>query len=207
MTRPIAAILVLSLCGAYQSSVLAETPAARFIPLELIVGANWSGAPAISYPQGTFHEGIVGLGASTWTGPRSWVHPKTGKTMMVYDRSRGGHNPAVQIFAVREDQTAIGRVANSRFGISACDQEAKYPLGPWVQGERRSFDYTCWYGDTPRAQVTTLSILDIDFEYDGRQHCLKEEWLLQSKSDARTLDHRVYIFAPDIGVVREYQIR
>ncbi len=206
MTRLITAtILGLLLYGNPSGSARAET-AARFIPVELIVGATWNGEQAIAYPQGTFHEGVTGLGASTWVGPRQWLHPKTGKTVTVYDRSRGGRNPATQIFAVRDDQTAIGRVADDRFGITACDQEAKYPLGLWTQGEKRSFDYTCWHGDTARAQVTTLTILEIDFEFDGRQHCVKEEWLLQAKGDPKAIDHRVYIFAPNVGVVREWEI-
>ena len=62
---------------------------------------------------------------------------------MVYDRTRRGVG---QKFAVRTDGTAIGRVADSRYGISSCDQEAKYPLGVWRQGETRDFQYQCWYG-------------------------------------------------------------
>ena len=112
----------------------------------------------------------------------------------------------VKIFAVRDDLTAIGRVADSRFGISACDQEAKYPLGLWRQGETRSFDYTCWHGDSPRAQVASLTIHEIDFDYGGREHCLKIEWLLRAKDDARAVDHRIYIFAPGRGVVRQWQV-
>jgi hypothetical protein len=208
MTRLAAATLIFLICGAPVASALADTPApaARFIPLELILGGIWDGAQTITYPKGTFYEGVGGNGASIWVGPRQWLHPKTGRTLTVYDRSRGAHNRAVQVFAVRDDQAAIGRVLDNRFGISACDQEAKYPLGLWRQGERRSFDYICWYGDAPRAQVTTLTILEIDFESNGHEHCVKEEWLLQTKDDQRVIDHRVYIFAPNAGMVREWQI-
>jgi hypothetical protein len=208
MIRLIAATIILLLCAAPLGSALADTqaPAVRFIPLELILGDIWNGGETLTYPKGTFPEGVGGRGASVWVGPREWRHPQTGRMLTVYDRSRGGHNPAVQIFAVRDDRTAIGRVSDNRFGISACDQEAKYPLGLWRQGESRSFDYVCWYGDTPRAQVTTLTMLKIDFEYDGRKHCVKEEWLLQAKDDPRAIDHRVYIFAPNVGMVREWQI-
>ncbi len=184
----------------------AEAPATRFIPLQLIIGDSWNGEHSITYPVGSFTEGVDQRGASTWVGPRQWVHPKTGTTLTVYDRSRGGRNPAVQIFAVRDDRAAIGRVADNRFGITACDQEAKYPLGPWAKGETRSFEYTCWYGDRPQAKITTLTIHEIDFVHDGREHCLKEEWILRDRDDPRIIDHRIYIFAPGRGVVREWQI-
>ncbi len=205
MSRPIVPIIILLLAAA-SAQAGTDVPTTRFIPLELIVGANWSGEQTITYPAGTFTEGVEQGSASVWVGPRQWTHPKTGRTMTVYDRSRGGRNAATQIFAVRDDLTAIGRVADSRFGISACDQEAKYPLGPWAQGETRSFDYMCWHGDTPRAQITSLTIHEIDFAYGGREHCLKVEWLLRAKDDPRAVDHRIYIFAPGRGVVRQWQI-
>jgi hypothetical protein len=172
----------------------------RFIPLQLIMGGAWDGERAITYPKGTFAE-LVDHG-SVWVGPRKWTNPKTGEELIVYDRSRIGHGMVTnQIFAVRKDQTAIGRVADNRFGITACDQEAKYPLGLWSQGETRSFEYTCWYGDQPRTKITTLTIRDIDFDYGGFKHALRLEWVLRDKGDSRAIDHRFYTFAPGKGVV------
>ena len=172
----------------------------RFIPLQLIIGGEWNGERTITYPSGTFAE-LVDHG-SIWLGPRKWTHPKTGEALMVYDRSRGGRGMVTdQIFAVRKDQTAIGRVADNRFGITACDQEAKYPLGPWTQSETRRFEYTCWYGEQPRTKITTLSIRDIDFDYGGFKHALRVEWVLRDKEGGRELDHRFYTFAPGKGVV------
>jgi hypothetical protein len=207
MTRTLPAALAFLLCaGLAAGAGGAETPVPRYIPLQLIIGDNWNGEHSITFPVGRFTEGVEGRGASTWSGPRQWTHPKTGRVLAVYDRSRGGRNAAVQIFAVRDDLTAIGRVADNRFGITACDQEAKYPLGLWAQGETRSFEYTCWYGEEARAKVTTLTIQEIDFTFEGREHCLKEEWVLRDKGDPRLIDHRIYIFAPNRGVVREWQV-
>jgi hypothetical protein len=206
MLRLILAASVLLLAADPARAALGDAAGSRFIPLQLIIGGEWNGEAAITYPGGTFSESVDH--GSVWVGPRPWTHPKTGETMTVYDRSRGGrYNAAEQIFAVRHDLTAIGRVADSRFGIIACDQEAKYPLGLWRQGETRSFEYTCWYGDRPRTQVTTLTIREIDFEQDGRAHCLKVEWVLRAKSEDRTIDHRVYVFAPGRSVIQEWQIR
>ena len=204
--RRTAKIAILLCAGLMAGTAGAEAPASRFIPLQLILGDRWSGEHSITYPVGRFTEGVTQGAASTWVGPQQWTHPKTGRRLTVYFRSRDGRNAADQIFAVRDDLTAIGRVADSRFGITACDQEAKYPLGTWRQGEVRSFDYICWYGDTARAKVATLTIHEIDYTYDGIDHCLKEEWLLRDKDDARALDRRVYIFAPGRGVVREWKV-
>jgi hypothetical protein len=185
---------------------LAETPATRYIPLQLIIGDTWNGEQSITYPVGRFVEGVRDGAPSIWVGPKQWAHPKTGRTLTVYFRERDGRNAARQIFAVRDDQTAIGRVADSRFGITACDQEGKYPLGVWRQGEVRSFEYSCWFGDRVEAKVTTITIQELDYTCDGIDHCLRVDWVLRDKgSSSYPLDHRVYVFAPNHGVTREYK--
>ena len=174
---------------------------ARYIPLELILGARWDGMQKITLPAGSFTEGVA-RDPSTWHGPSTWQHPDTGATLMVYDRARRGVG---QKFAVRADQTAIGRVADSRYGISSCDDEAKYPLGIWKQGEVREFEYRCWYGSgaTKRMRVTRSSIRieKIDFEFAGSPHALQVRWILKHADDPREVDNRVYIFAPERGAV------
>ena len=200
---------VLLCAGLGAPPLRAETPATRFIPLQLILGDRWDGSHTITYPVGRFTEAVPDGPASTWTGPKQWLHPKTGRSLTVYFRSREGRNlanNADQIFAVRDDLGAIGRVADSRFGITACDQEAKYPLGLWTKGETRTYDYVCWYGSTVRPQVTTLTIQEIDYTYDGYDHSLRLEWILRARDEARATDHRVYIFAPGRGMVRQWKV-
>src|SRR4029450_5567931 len=161
----------------------------RFIPLQLIIGGEWNGEHTITYPVGTFGE-LIDHG-SIWGGPREGTPPRTGEELIVYDRSRSGRGMLTdQIFAVRRDQTAIGRVADNRYGITACDQEAKYPLGLWTQGETRTFEYTCWYGDRARSKISTLTIRDIDFDYGGFKHALRLEWLWPAKGARATHAHR-----------------
>jgi len=142
------------------------------------------------------------MNPSTWRGPVEWRHPQTGALLMVYDRSRHG---VVQKFAVRTDRTAIGRVTDNRFEIGSCDQEGKYPLGLWRQGETRQFDYLCWRangGDASAADmVTTITIEKIDFSYGGAAHSLQIHWILKQKKDGRELDNRVYVFSPGRGMV------
>ena len=172
----------------------------RFIPLELILGATWDGSRTINYPKGTFHQTA---GGSTWEGPEKWTHPMTGRSLTVYFRSRGGRNAASQVFAVRDDKVAIGRVGDSRFGIDGCDQEAKFPLGQWKQGETRTFRYTCWYDKKPKIKVNTITITNIDFDCQGFKHCLSVEWVHRNEGAAGVLDQQIYTFAPGKSRVAE----
>ena len=173
----------------------------RYIPLELILGAAWNGTREIVMPRGNFTEGVA-RDPSTWRGPSQWQHPDTGEKLMVYDRARRGVG---QKFALRADLSAIGRVADSRFGISSCDQEAKYPLGVWKQEETREFRYRCWYGSGEgkrvRATRSTITIENIDFVYAGSPHALQIRWVLTHDGDTREVDNRVYVFVPGRGAV------
>jgi hypothetical protein len=175
----------------------------RFIPLELILGARWDGRREIVLPAGDFTEGVPPkMNPSTWRGPVEWRHPQTGALLMVYDRSRHG---VVQKFAVRTDGTAIGRVTDNRFEIGSCDQEGKYPLGVWRQGEARQFDYRCWRVNSNDAlaadMITTITIEKIDFSYGAAAHSLQIHWILKQKKDGRELDNRIYVFSPGRGMV------
>ncbi|HEX6960044.1 MAG TPA: hypothetical protein VF194_18835 [Ferrovibrio sp.] len=173
----------------------------RFIPLQLIIGGAWDGQRRISYPQGQFIEpfnpGIV------WSGPRQWKQPRTGEMRTVYDRLRGASK---QIFAVRHDQRALGRVADAGEGIEACDEPAQFPLGRWRQGELRKFDYVCWVAGQTKFERATIIIQEIDYSFRGIDHCLRVEWLLQNRDDESILEHRVYVFAPERGVIFEQEL-
>jgi hypothetical protein len=159
------------------------------------------GVHEIVMPEGNFTEGVA-RDPSTWRGPVPWQHPDTGEKLMVYERTRRGVG---QKFAVRADGSAIGRVADTRFGISSCDGEAKYPLGTWRQGENREFQYRCWYGSGPakrvRATTSIITIEKIDFEFAGTPHALQIRWVLKHGDDPREVDKRVYVFAPGRGAV------
>jgi hypothetical protein len=204
MTGKFAAKIAGLLCAALAAEPAAAELPSRFIPLQLIVGDRWNGEQTITYPAGRFVEGVRDGAASVWTGPKQWVHPKTGRTLTVYARGRDGRNAAEQVFAVRDDQAAIGRVADSRFGITACDQEAKYPLGLWKQGETRTFQNVCWYGDKVQPKETVITIQQLDYACYGLEHCLRIEWILRDKGKSGSpIDHRIYEFAPNQGMVHE----
>ncbi len=211
MTRAVCCVALWCLCITWTATARAAddvwaasydaAAGTRYIPLELIVGAQWNGQREIVMPRGNFTEGVA-RDPSTWQGPSSWQHPDTGATLMIYDRTRRGVG---QKFALRADNTAIGRVADSRNDISSCDQEAKYPVGLWKQGETRDFEYLCWYGsgESKRVRVTrsTLTIERLDFEFAGAAHALQVRWILKHADDPKEVDNRVYVFVPGRGAV------
>ena len=183
------------------SATYDATTQTRYIPMELILGAPWNGRKELALPAGRFTESVA-RDPSTWSGPLAWLHPDLNKSTMVYERSRKG---VAQRFAVRDDGSAVGRVSDSRFGISSCDQEAKYPLGYWKQGETREFAYRCWIERegvrTPQEAQSTIHIEQLDFVYAGQPHALQIRWIFRTGKELRETDNRVYTFAPGKGVV------
>ena len=171
----------------------------RFIPMQLIVPGTWDGERRIELPPAGRHdaEGTV------WTGPEEWRHPQTGQTLTVYDRRRTNRREGSveQKMAVRTDGAAIGRAWDSRSGGLACDQEAKFPLGVWKQGEVRVFDYACQTPRGVRRRTSRITIEEIDYEYNGMPHSLRFAWRYADAASGEVLDHRTYILSPGRGLV------
>jgi len=174
----------------------------RFIPMQLIVPGAWDGTRRIDMPsaKGVDSEGTV------WTGPQEWRNPYTGQMLTVYDRRRTTPREGLveQKMAVRVDGSAIGRVYDSRFGGLACDQEAKFPLGVWKQGEVRTFDYVCLTTRSgqvvERRRTARITIEELDYEYNGVAHSLRFAWRFSDRDSSEVLDHRTYIFSPGRGL-------
>jgi hypothetical protein len=175
----------------------------RYIPMQLIVPGIWDGKHQIDLPQAhAFDEE-----GTAWTGPEQWTNPYTGRTSTVYDRRR--YNPregaVAQKMGIRSDGAAIGRAWDSRNGGHACAEEAKFPLGPWRQGEVRTYDYVCLSerdGKTvelPRSARITIE--QLDYEYRGVPHSLRFSWHYSDRDSGKVLDHREYIFSPGLGLV------
>jgi hypothetical protein len=175
----------------------------RFIPMQLIVPGAWDGARRIDMPiaEGVDSEGTV------WSGPQEWRNPYTGQMVTVYDRRRTNPREGLveQKMAVRADGSAIGRLYDSRFGGMVCDQEAKFPLGEWRQGEVRTFDYVCLRTRggqvVERRRTSRITIEELDYEYQGIAHSLRLAWRFADRDSGEVLDHRTYIFSPGRGLV------
>jgi hypothetical protein len=179
----------------------------RFIPTQLYVPSLWSGEQSIELPRagGTDSEN------TKWSGPEEWEDPYTKVKKVVYDRRRysSREGEVVQKMAIRADKIAIGRAFDSRFGGHSCDDEPKFPLGLWKQGEVRKFDYECRFNRSGTVTTTTFTVTitidEIDFEYDGTPHSLRFTWHLYSKTRDKVLDHKTYTFSPGKGMVSYLQ--
>ena len=221
MRRLLTLLAALAAIIAWSSVVAAEWPTAkvgqkavwdaatdhvtqsRFIPMQLIVPGVWDGTPRIDLPiaNGTDAEETV------WSGPQEWRNPYTGEMLTVYNRRRTTRREGLveQKMAVRGDGSAIGRAYDSRFGVLVCDQEAKFPLGVWKQGEVRAYDYVC--SSTRDGQVITrrrtsrLTIEELDYQYNGTEHSLRFAWRHTDSDSGEVLDHRTYIVSPGRGLV------
>jgi len=174
----------------------------RFVPIQLIVPGAWDGTRRIDMP---IAEGVDAEGTA-WTGPQEWRNPHTGQMLTAYDRRRTNRREGLveQKMAVRADGSAIGRIYDSRFGGLVCDQEAKFPLGVWKQGEVRAFDYVCLTTRSgqvvERRRAARITIEELDYEYNGVPHSLRFAWRFSDRDSGEVLDHRTYIFSPGRGL-------
>lgn len=175
----------------------------RFIPMQLIVPGAWDGARRIDLPQAFKAE----ADGTVWSGPHPWRNPHSGKELTVYDRERttGREGRVEQKMALRSDGSAIGRVYDSRFGGITCEQEGKFPLGVWKQGEVRTFEYACMATRggrlVERRRASRITMEEIDYEYAGVPHSLRIAWRFTDRDSGEILDHRTYIFSPGRGLV------
>ena len=155
----------------------------RFIPVEL-----WTGAPRDGRQEIRMAPAALEFGQR---GDKSVKGPTTWNGVEVYERLNRGK---VQLFALRDDRTGLGRVFDSRH--ETCSGEVKFPLGLWKQGEVREYYLNCGRG---RPRPLKVTIEEIDFVYDGVPHSLRFHWLLM-EGRGRGTDMR-YVYSPLRGLV------
>ncbi len=179
----------------------------RFIPMQLYVPSIWTGETNIDLPR----AGSTDTENTKWSGPEEWEDPHTGIKKTVYDRRRynSREGEVVQKMAVRADKSAIGRAFDSRYGGHSCDEEPKFPLGLWKQGEARKFDYECRFNRTGTMEryifTVTMTMDELDFEYGGVPHSIRFTWHLYFKEKDKVLDHKTYTFSPGLGMVNSLE--
>jgi len=118
--------------------------------------------------------------------------PTTWNGIQVYERT---NRDKVQLFAIREDLTGLGRVYDSRYPPLGCRGEVKFPLGRWKQGEVREYQLDCTRGKLP----LKVTIEEIDFVYDGVPHSLRFHWLFMEGAGRGT--NMRYVYSPLRGLV------
>ena len=158
----------------------------RFIPVELWTGAAWDGTQEIRMAPAALQFGH--RGDKEITGPKEW------NGIQVYERI---NRDKVQLFAIRDDRTGLGRVFDSRYPHAGCRGEVKFPLGRWKQGEVREYQLSCSRSRRPIPLKVTIE--EIDFEYGGAPHSLRFHWLLD-EGRGRGTDMR-YTYSPLRGLV------
>ena len=163
----------------------------RFIPVELFTGTEWAGTQAIRLAPARLEFGK--RGEKSLVGPMDWTPPGSSTPIQVYERLNKGKR---QLFALREDQTGMGRVLDSRSDRNLCTGESKFPLGFWKQGEVRHYSLACGGGEVRSLRLT---IENIDFTYDGVPHSLRFHWLAREGRGRGTDMH--YVYSPLKGLV------
>ena len=124
-------------------------------------------------------------------GDKSIKGPTTWNGFQVYERL---NRDKLQLFAIRDDRTGLGRVFDSRY--ETCRGEVKFPLGRWKQGEVREYQLDCPRGKQRPLKVT---IEEIDFVYDGVPHSLRFHWLYMEGRGRGT--NMRYVYSPFRGLV------
>src|SRR5690348_8813453 len=93
----------------WEGSINPETKE-RFIPVELWIGAEWDGKPVVTLSKADLEFGSAN--EKNITGPFEWTRPKTGETLLVYERKNGSKR---QLFTVTNNGSGLGRVYDSRY--------------------------------------------------------------------------------------------
>ncbi|HEY6201046.1 MAG TPA: hypothetical protein VI231_20765 [Candidatus Binatia bacterium] len=177
----------------------------RFIPIELWTGAEWDGARELKMTLADIRFGD--RAQKEIKGPVEWKHPNTGETILVYERTNQEKSGVkVEFFAMNEAKNGLGRVYDSRatLGTRTFTGGLKFPLGYWKQGETRKFSEKR-YGDSKiETRIESITIIKLDFTYNGAPHCLEFEWLYRDGA-GKTVDHQTYTYCPNQAMVKQVQ--
>jgi hypothetical protein len=192
---------------AWELSINSQTKE-RYIPVELWAGADWDGKFELKMlpVDGTYRHRTATYYIK---GPTEWKHPVTGQTSLVYERINPGKNKdddKSQLFTINQDQTGLGRLFDGRPGRDTRTYSGglKFPLGPWKEGETKSFVYKVW--DTSESERTeSITIRQIDFTYQGTPHCIEIYWTATDRSGRKTFDRHTYVYCPGKSMVSQIQ--
>jgi hypothetical protein len=225
LCRIVSAIMVCACAAFAHDAVAADWPAdklgdaavwdaaydaasgARFVPMQLILPALWSGERRVDFPAIAL---FIDPDGDRWKGPVDDTDVFSGATMQAYQRSRytKREGSVDQRFAVRSEQDGLGRVYDSRFGEIRCSGEIKFPLGEWKQGEVRRNEFTCKSArGQPKKRLNTITVEKIDFVCRGVAHCLQFTWKHEIEGEKEPSDYRRYVFAPGLGEITHDRLR
>ncbi|WP_340117110.1 hypothetical protein [Pelagibius sp. 7325] len=181
-------------------TVLAACAAAPKEPDTRTIGLDlWSGE-ASGAGQALPALNVV-HGSRTISGPTAWTHDKTGQVLQVYER-RNVESDGVksQLFTVRPDGQALGRVFDTRPGRAdrSFENDAFFPLGTWSRGESRDFQVVEYTEQGPQTRIATMKIRRLDFTFRDVPHSLRYDWILKDANGTVLYNER-YVYSPGVG--------
>ncbi|GAB4366173.1 MAG: hypothetical protein Kow00114_23950 [Kiloniellaceae bacterium] len=184
---------ILAACAAAPKEADRE-PDTRTIGLDL-----WTGEAGVA-GQAMPRLNVV-QGTRTIAGPTAWTHGKTGQVLQVYER-RNVESDGVksQLFVVRPDGQALGRVFDTRPGRADryFENDAFFPLGTWSRGESRDFQIVEHTEQGPQVRSATIKIRRLDFTFRDVPHSLRYDWIL-TDANGTVLYNERYVYSPGVG--------
>ncbi len=190
---------------AWRDSINSQTKE-RYIPVELWAGAVWDGKRALKMPKvdGTYRHRRATYQIK---GPMEWDHPTMGRKFLVYERINPGKDGVKwQLFTINADKNGLGRVYDGRPGRDGrlSTGGLKFPIGVWKESETRKFVYQVW-GSKERERAESITILKIDFVFDGSAHCLEFYWTAANRNETNYYDRQTYVYCPGNSMVSQTQ--
>ncbi|HEV8726090.1 MAG TPA: hypothetical protein VGW77_36205 [Candidatus Binatia bacterium] len=137
-----------------------------------------------------------------------WAHPVMGQTFVFYERINPGREGVkLQRFTVNEEKSGLGRVYDARPGLGTrmFSGGLKFPLGHWKEGETRKFLYKHYEGSRVADRAETITIKQMDFQFQQSSHCLEFYWTATDRDEKRFYDRQTYIYCPGQSMVSQTQ--
>jgi hypothetical protein len=179
----------------------------RFIPVELWAGAEWDGKRELKMPP-VNNSYRHRRSQYEIKGPVEWAHPVIGQTFVVYERINPGREGVkLQRFTINQEKNGLGRVYDARPGLGTrmFSGGLKFPLGTWKEGETRKFLYKHYDGSRVADRAETITITQIDFQFQQSSHCLQFYWTATDRDEKRYYDRQTYVYCPGQSMVSQIQ--
>src|SRR5437867_5739419 len=191
---------------AWELSINSQTKE-RYIPVELWAGAAWDGKTELKMPavDSTYHHRRAQYEIK---GPMEWTHPLMGQTFVVYERINPGRNCVkLQRFTINKEKSGLGRVYDARPGLGTrmFSGGLKFPLGTWKEDETRKFLYKHYEGSRVADRAESITIKQINFQFQQNSHCLEFYWTATDRDEKRFYDRQTYIYCPAMNMVSQIQ--
>jgi hypothetical protein len=199
---PRVSLVLLALVPAACGAPVPVDPGAAAPSSRVITVALWAGADEQASGVDLAAPVAIERGPVTISGPVHMPDPVSGKVVLAYERvAMTPQGPRRQVLSQTHDGAGLGRVLDERVGLPArqFSGDLIFPLGKWVEGERRSFAATEHTPLGPTRRRITIMISNIDFSYRDVPHSMA--YILAINDAAgRVLACERYVYSPGVGL-------